>query len=87
MPSRVFQFYLHRDGAVEATGASTDAASTDAAARTDAARTAAARTAGATETAATPGAEVATDAFPDGTGAPWHALQRHVPKRHHQQRR
>ena len=24
-------------------------------------------------------AEVATEAFPDGTAAPWHALQRHVP--------
>ena len=61
------QFYLYSGDAVETarTVARTDAART--VARTDAART----------VARTP-AEVAPEAFPAGTGAPWHALQRHV---------
>ena len=75
------QLDLHRGGAVE-----TSARSRPSGAVPDAARAAETAVAAATAIAdttatgaATPGAEVATDAFPDGTGAPWHALQRHVP--------
>jgi hypothetical protein len=81
MPCGLFQLYHRRGGAVETSASpGTDAwADTDAwAAETAVAAGAAGADATATG-AATPGAEVATEAFPAGTGAPWHDLPRHVP--------
>ena len=84
---RVQWLDLHSRGPVEASTSTTDTGTADtsipdATGTTDTAipdATSTADTTEATTTTTTAPAEVATEAFPAGTAAPWHALQRHVP--------